>query len=142
MAISRMYFKYSQMLHRLGNTASSASYLTCAHYLLQKVPPCYRDEQFTQISIHVTSYLGQIYDLRHPGPNPTAKPRLVDDEMQIYGSWCVTSENHMYDDIWSWDIAKKEWTKEKSHGNRPAPRSEMAAIYVRIAVFAVSHSDY
>jgi len=87
MAISRMYFQYSQMLHRLGNTASSASYLTCAHYLLQKVPPCYRDEQFTQISIHVTSYLGQIYDLRHPQPKPTAKPRLVDDEMQIYGSW-------------------------------------------------------
>jgi len=54
----------------------------------------------------------------------------------------VPSENHMYDDIWSWDLAEKRWTKEKSHGNRPAPRSEMAAIYVRIAIFAVSHSDY
>ena len=40
------------------------------------------------------------------------------------------SENHMYDDIWSWDIAERRWTKEKSYGNRPAPRSEMAAVYV------------
>jgi len=39
--------------------------------------------------------------------------------------------NHLYNDLWSWDITKRMWTKHKIHGNSPGPRSGMACLYVR-----------
>ncbi|KDR73274.1 hypothetical protein GALMADRAFT_72626 [Galerina marginata CBS 339.88] len=37
--------------------------------------------------------------------------------------------NYPYDDLWSWDIRREQWTQERIRGNTPGPRSEMAAVY-------------
>lgn len=38
--------------------------------------------------------------------------------------------SYAYDDIWSWDIEAEKWRREKFVGNKPSPRTEMAAVYV------------
>jgi hypothetical protein len=49
----------------------------------------------------------------------------------------VSGEKHgsmhayAYDDLWSWDIKKGKWNREKLNGNLPCQRSEMSCTYVR-----------
>ena len=37
--------------------------------------------------------------------------------------------DYTYDDIWSYHIPRKTWTREKARGNYPSPRTEFSAIY-------------
>ncbi|KAI0823483.1 hypothetical protein BC628DRAFT_1324930 [Trametes gibbosa] len=40
-----------------------------------------------------------------------------------------SSEGFVYDDYWSWDIAKGKWQRERVIGNFPCPRAEMSCCY-------------
>ncbi|PWW76903.1 hypothetical protein C7212DRAFT_190005 [Tuber magnatum] len=37
--------------------------------------------------------------------------------------------DYTYEDIWSYHIPRKSWTREKARGNYPSPRTEFSAIY-------------
>ena len=80
-----------------------------------------------------------------PGPRINACSWVSKNQDKIflmYGDACRLSAmlakqehgaltSHAYDDLWSWDIKKEKWTREKFVGNKPSPRTEMAAVYVR-----------
>jgi len=59
----------------------------------------------------------------------------------------VSGEKHgsmhayAYDDLWSWDIKKGKWNREKLNGNLPCQRSEMSCTYVRPFHFFLAHQD-
>jgi len=59
----------------------------------------------------------------------------------------VSGEKHgsmhayAYDDLWSWDIKKGKWNREKLNGNLPCQRSEMSCTYVRPFRFFGLHQD-
>ncbi|CAL1701225.1 unnamed protein product [Somion occarium] len=44
---------------------------------------------------------------------------------QVYGA----SGCYAYDDLWSWDIRKEVWRRERIDGNPPCPRSEMGCTF-------------
>ncbi|KAJ7644804.1 hypothetical protein FB45DRAFT_1116634 [Roridomyces roridus] len=41
-----------------------------------------------------------------------------------------------YGDLWSWDIGKESWTRERMIGNVPSPRGEMACVYANFRSMA------
>ena len=80
-----------------------------------------------------------------PGPRINACSWVSKNQDKIflmYGDACRLSAmlakqehgaltSHAYDDLWSWDIKKEKWTREKFVGNKPSPRTEMGAVYVK-----------
>lgn len=47
-----------------------------------------------------------------------------------YNAEFASSDGFAYDDCWSWDIAQKQWRRERVPGNPPCPRAEMSLCYV------------
>ncbi|KAI1787955.1 hypothetical protein LXA43DRAFT_975032 [Ganoderma leucocontextum] len=47
----------------------------------------------------------------------------------LYREEFASSEGFTYDDCWSWDVARKEWRRERVAGNVPCPRAEMSLCY-------------
>ena len=48
----------------------------------------------------------------------------------LYQEEFGSAEGFVYDDCWSWDVAKKQWRRERVAGNMPCPRAEMSTCYV------------
>ncbi len=49
---------------------------------------------------------------------------------ELKGQQFASPNGFAYDDCWSWNIAKKEWRRERVAGNFPCPRAEMSLCYV------------
>ncbi|KAI0628679.1 hypothetical protein C8Q77DRAFT_1220832 [Trametes polyzona] len=49
--------------------------------------------------------------------------------VRLFETEFASSEGFVYDDCWSWDIAEKNWQRERVAGNFPCPRAEMSLCY-------------
>lgn len=71
-----------------------------------------------------------------PDPRATCMSWIFDDKLYICGGGSdrrkqTTDLNvyPMFHELWSWDIKKKAWTKERMAGNAPSPRSESGCTF-------------
>ncbi|RPD70909.1 hypothetical protein L226DRAFT_574362 [Lentinus tigrinus ALCF2SS1-7] len=63
-----------------------------------------------------------------PGPRKNLAS-WVDGKQEKICYVFASSDGFVYDDCWSWNIAKKEWRRERVAGNFPCPRAEMSVCY-------------
>ncbi|KAG5651275.1 hypothetical protein H0H81_009241, partial [Sphagnurus paluster] len=82
-------------------------------------------------------------DYACPGPRKTPGSWVSRDKNRVYllfgtcdrngaslrGEMHGASDAYPFEDMWSWDIAKGEWRRERLAGNPPCPRTEMGCTY-------------